>query len=186
MGFVVILDANVLYPAQLRDLLMRLSTKGIYQARWSLQILDEAFGAIQRDRPEIPPERLQRTRHLMMRAVPDGIVTGYEGLIPSFELPDPGDRHVVAAAVRAGAQVIVTQNLKDFPPDVLQPYGVEAKHPDVFLTEAMDIHERRFFAAISQMAASLRRPPKTESEIADDLERIGLVRVAGRIRDAFD
>jgi hypothetical protein len=69
----------------------------------------------------------------MDRAVPDCLVTGYEPLIEGLTLPDPNDRHILAAAIRCGAQIIVTLNLKDFPADVLDPYGVEAMHPDEFL-----------------------------------------------------
>ena len=130
MAFVVLDDACVLYPAPLRDLLVRLANTGVVRARWSAAILDECFRNILENRPELKPEALQRTRELMTRAVPDCMVTGFEQLIDGLVLPDADDRHVLAAAIRAGAQAIVTFNLDDFPAERLQPYNIEAKHPD--------------------------------------------------------
>ena len=115
MAFVVLYDACVLYPAPLRDLLVRLANTGVVRARWSAAILDECFRNILENRPELKPEALQRTRELMTRAVPDCMVTGFEQLIDGLVLPDSDDRHVLAAAIRAGAQAIVTFNLGDFP-----------------------------------------------------------------------
>lgn len=123
MAFVVLYDACVLYPAPLRDLLLRLSAKGLVQARWSDQILDEAFRSILGNRPELRASHLQRTRDLMNKAIPGALVTGYEGLVAGLALPDQDDCHVLAAAIRAGAQVIVTANLSDFPADKITPYG---------------------------------------------------------------
>src|SRR5687767_9319707 len=114
MAFVVIYDACVLYPAPLRDLLIRLAGKRLVQARWTEQILDECFRNIAANRPDLPEAALRRTRELMNRALPDVLVTGYEELIDGLTLPDPNDRHVLAAAIRSGAQVIVTTNLDDF------------------------------------------------------------------------
>ncbi len=120
MAFVVIYDACVLHPAPLRDLLIRLARTGLVHARWTDQILDETFRSVLRRRPELE-EPLRRTRDLMNAAVEDALVTGHESLIESFALPDPDDRHVLAAAVPAGAQSIVTFNLKDYPSDKLPP-----------------------------------------------------------------
>lgn len=121
MAFVVIYDACVLYPAPLRDLLIRIANAGIVRARWTDRILDECFDSIRDKRPDLPPDALDRTRRLMKEAVPDCVVGGYEPLITGLILPDPDDRHVLAAAVRADAQVIVTFNLKDFPAAELDP-----------------------------------------------------------------
>lgn len=131
MAFVVVYDACVLYPAPLRDLLVRLASKGVVRARWSEIILDECFRNILEQRPDLKPEMLRRTRELMTKAVADSIVTGFEGLVDGLSLPDPDDRHVLAVAIRAGAQTIVTFNLKDFPAATLAPYDIEAQHPDV-------------------------------------------------------
>lgn len=145
MGFVVVYDANVLYPSTLRDVLIHVSLTTLVQAKWSEQILEETFRNLKADRPDLDPVRLDRTRELMRTAVRDCLVTGYEPLINAVKLPDPDDRHVVAAAVRARAQVIVTFNLDDFPAAALAPWDLEAKHPDDFLVDqfhldAIELH----------------------------------------------
>jgi predicted nucleic acid-binding protein len=123
MAFTVIYDANVLYPNSLRDLLIRIAQAGVVQAKWSSEILDEALGSLRRNRPDISQDKISRLRDLLNAAVPDCLVTGYEPLIEGLKLPDAKDRHVLAAAIKAGAQVIVTRNLKDFPASDLQPLG---------------------------------------------------------------
>jgi predicted nucleic acid-binding protein len=112
MTFTVVYDANVLYPNTLRDLLIRIAQSGTVQAKWTNAILDEMLAALRRSRPDIPAEKLERLRDLMNKAVRDCLVTGHEPLIEGLKLPDPEDRHVLAAAIKAGAQVIVTRNLK--------------------------------------------------------------------------
>ena len=108
MAFIVLYDACVLYPAPLRDLLIRVAKTGVVRARWTDAILDECFRNILEQRPDLKPEALKRTRELMTQAVPDCLVTGFETLIDSLTLPDRDDRHVLAAAIRVGAQAIVT------------------------------------------------------------------------------
>lgn len=135
MAFVVIYDACVLYPPALRDFLFRLTRCGVVRARWSEPILDETVAAIVRDRPDLDAQKLARTKELMAKVVPDCLVTGFESLISSLSLPDPNDRHVLAAAIRAHAQTIVTANLRDFPPDVLAPFDIGARHPDDFVLD---------------------------------------------------
>lgn len=110
----MVYDANVLHPASLRDLLIRLACTGLYRARWTATILDEMVTSVIRANPELDRARIVRTRHLMIEAVPDCLVTGYEPLVEAIELPDQDDRHV-AAAIRCNAEVIVTNNLRDFP-----------------------------------------------------------------------
>lgn len=121
MAFVAIYDANVLYPSTLRDVLIRIAQGGLVQAKWTDQILDETFRNILKNHQDIPPEKLDRVRALMNAAIRDCLVRGHEPLIDAVKLPDPDDRHVLAAAIRAKAQVVVTFNLKDFPTDALAP-----------------------------------------------------------------
>src|SRR5207245_1767517 len=128
--FVVVYDASVLYPSTLRDLLIRIAQAGLAQAKWTEGILDEMFAALRRQRPELDPSKLDRTRQLMARAVRDWKITGHEVLIDSLKLPDPDDRHVLAAAIKANAQVIVTANLRDFPAESLRPWNIDPKSPD--------------------------------------------------------
>ena len=112
---VAFLDASVRYPAPLRDLLLELAVSDLYRAKWSARVHDEWIRALLRSRPDLAATRLERTRRLMDAHVQDVLVTGFEDLVPSLELPDPGDRHILAAAIRAEADIIVTANLKDFP-----------------------------------------------------------------------
>ncbi|MEU4363836.1 PIN domain-containing protein [Promicromonospora sp. NPDC023987] len=132
---VVLYDANVLYPSTLRDVLIRIGIARLATPRWTNQILDEVFRNLTANRPDLDPQRLSRTRTLMNRAIHDVLVTGYEHRIGDLVLPDPGDRHVLAAAIESGAQVNVTKNLKDFPVGALEPHGIAARHPDTFLRE---------------------------------------------------
>jgi hypothetical protein len=113
------------------------------QAKWTNAILDEMTAALRRNRPDVPAEKLNRLRGLMNKAVRDCLVSGYEPLIEGLKLPDPQDRHVLAAAIKAGAQVIVTRNLRDFPPEDLEPWDIEAKSPDAFVLDQVHINVPR-------------------------------------------
>lgn len=170
MAFVVIYDASVLYPAPIRDLLLRLARTGLFQARWTDQILDECFAALQRQRPDLPPDRLARTRELIVQAVPDCLVEGYQPLIDGLHLPDPDDRHVLAAAIRAGSQVIVTTNLRDFPAEQLSPYDIEAQSADDFVTELLSLAPDVVASTVREQAANLTQPPQTIEQLLDTLE----------------
>lgn len=173
-NFVAVFDACVLYPAQLRDLLLRVALSDAFKARWTDQIHEEWIGSLLRDRPDIPAERLTRTRELMNRAVPDCLVTEYEPFIEQLQLPDPNDRHVLAAAIRCQAGVIVTLNVRDFPDAVAAHYGISVQHPDEFLAHLFDLRPAVVCAAVREMRASLANPPKTVRELLDDLLRAGL------------
>src|SRR5580700_413996 len=109
-----ILDACVLYPAPLRDFFMRLAVK-LYQPKWTDTIHEEWIESILANRPDLTRAQLTRTRELMNQHGGACIVSGYESLISNLELPDPNDRHVLAAAIAAPARIIVTFNLSDFP-----------------------------------------------------------------------
>jgi predicted nucleic acid-binding protein len=123
--YTALLDANVLYPAPVRDIFIQLAVTDIYHAKWSAAIHDEWMRSLLRDKPRLDRAVLERTRDLMDRAVRDCFVTGYEALIPALTLPDPDDRHVLAAAIAGRCDVIVTQTLRDFPAEALAPYGLE-------------------------------------------------------------
>ncbi|MGH7272451.1 MAG: PIN domain-containing protein, partial [Polyangiaceae bacterium] len=132
--FIVVLDANVLFPFTLRDTLLRAAAAGFYQLRWTAQILDEVTRNLV-STGAMPEDRANRLRAIMEREFPEADVVGYEHLIDAMP-NDPKDRHVVAAAVKAGAQVITTANLKDF---ATLPDGVEAQSPDDFLCNLFDL-----------------------------------------------
>lgn len=135
MSIPVLYDACVLYGNEVRDLLIRIAISGLVRAHWTDEILEEAFGNLAANRPDLSPERLAVTRERMNTAVPGALVSGYEPLVEALKLPDPDDRHVLAAAIAAGAVVIVTSNLNDFPAEILQPLGIEAKTPDDFVLD---------------------------------------------------
>lgn len=182
MAFVAVYDANVLYPSTLRDLLIRIAMTGLVQAKWTDQILDETFRNLKAKRPDLDPRNLDRTRELMNRAVRDCLVRGHEPLIDALELPDPDDRHVLAAAIRAKAQVIVTFNLTDFPAPRLAPWDVEAVHPDAFVGAQIDLNDRIVYSAVRQIADSRLKPPASVADILESLERDGLVASAAALR----
>jgi len=173
-NFIVVYDANVLYPAPLRDLLMRLALTDLFRARWTEDIHGEWIRSVLESRPDLTREQLERTRSLMDAHVRDCLVEGYKSLISSLALPDPDDRHVLAAAIRANASVIVTYNLKDFPAEAVAQYGVEAQHPDEFIAHLIDLNQARVCAAAEEHRGSLRNPPKTVNEYLDTLLRQGL------------
>ena len=185
MAFVVLYDACVLYPAPLRDLLVRLANTGVVRARWSAQILDECFRSILKQRPDLKPEALHRTRELMTEAVPDCMVTGFEELVDGLILPDANDRHVLAAAIRAGAQAIVTFNLDDFPEAQLARYNIEAKHPDDFVIDVIDLALGRVTKVISEQAGALKNPPRSIADLLDTLRDQGLARSVAKLRELF-
>ena len=184
MTFTVLYDANVLYPNTLRDLLIRIAQSGTVQAKWTNAILDEMLAALRRNRPDIPAGKLERLRDLMNKAVRDCLVTGHEPLIEGLKLPDPDDRHVLAAAIKAGAQVIVTRNLKDFPESDLQPWDIEAKSPDAFVLDQVHIDIRAVAASVRQIADSRTNPPEAIEDVLTQLERDGLVESVTALRAA--
>lgn len=182
MAFGVTYDACVLHPAGLRDFLIRMAMTGLFRARWTDEILDEMERSILRRRPDLTTTKMERTRELMCGAVTDCLTTGYEGLVTGLELPDPGDRHVLAAAIRAGSAVIVTENIKDFPAKVLDPYNIEAQTPDTFVLHLIDLAPGTVSAVIQGQASALKNPPMTVNDVLDHLARSGLPRATAALR----
>jgi len=186
VAFIAVYDANVLHPASLRDLLVRLGLTGLFRARWTEQILDEMVTSIVRRRSDLDPQRLARTRELMCDAIADCLVTGYEPLIDALELPDPHDRHVLAAAIRSNAGVIVTANLDDFPPSALEPFNIEAQSPDNFVLHLVELAPARVAAVVQQQATALNNPPQTVDDLLERLVRNGLPRAVASLRAYLD
>nr|WP_242484962.1 PIN domain-containing protein [Rhodococcus sp. MS16] len=145
--------------------MIRLAQTGLVHAWWTDRFLDETFGNLAQDCPDIPTVKLDKLRELMNAAVPDCLVTGYEKLIPALTLPDVDDRHVLAAAVGAGAQVIVTANLRDFPDSESAQFSVEAKPPDEFAMDLFNLDGVRVHQAVSATAAGWRNPPGTPADV---------------------
>jgi predicted nucleic acid-binding protein len=176
-------DANILYPAPLRDLFIRLAQTGLVRARWTETIHNEWVRNVLKDNSQLSAERLARTRTLMNEAVRECLVSGYEDLIDSLTLPDPDDRHVLAAAIRAGAEVIVTYNMKDFPGEILARFDIEAQHPDDFLLSLFDVAPGLVCGAVKRQREGLRNPPKTAEELLATLENQGLTQAVARLRE---
>jgi len=173
--FTVIYDACVLYPAPLRDFLMWLGLSGRFRARWSREIHEEWKRNLLLNRQDLTRAQLDRTSDLMDRAIPDGVVEGYEGLIDGLVLPDSDDRHVLAAAIRCGASVIVTFNQRDFPEDALATFRIESQHPDEFIDNLFDLDAAAVVSAAQRQRAQLVHPSIDVDRYLDILLRQGLV-----------
>ncbi len=182
----VIYDACVLYPAPLRDTLMSLAVTRLFRAHWTDEIHDEWTKNLLQDRPDILPEQLARTRSVMDKAVPDALVSGYERLVQTLKLPDPNDRHILAAAIYASAGRIITLNLKDFPRRVLLKYQIEAWHPDAFIAELLEHYPLPAVAALSRQRKRLARPAQSKEEFFATLAPQGLHKTVEILRSRSD
>lgn len=163
MPYTAVLDANVLWPAALRCTLIRAGIAGLYRPVWSRRILDEMAATLHRA-GRVQPPRIERTIRLMEQALPQALVEGYEDLIPVMQ-NDPGDRHVLAAAVRAGAGTIVTFNVRHFPAESRAPYGIDVHTPDEYLLDLWDMNSAVIAAVLQEQAAQLRNPPPTAADV---------------------
>ena len=174
--FSALLDACVLYPAPLRDLLIQLGASRLFRARWTDAIHDEWIRNLLKNRPDIQEEKLARTRELMNKVIDDCLIDGYRNLIPSLELPDPDDRHILAAAIVGRVDVIVTYNLDDFPDLSLKGYGIEAQHPDAFIHHLLHLSTPKVCRAARQIRQRLDRPPISPEEYLDALLQAQLIK----------
>ena len=174
------MDANVLYPAPLRDFFMRLAVT-LYQPKWTASIHEEWIRNVLKDRPDLTLAQLTRTRELMDRHGGKCLVTGYEALIPTLSLPDANDRHVLAAAITAQAPIIVTFNLSDFPASTLAAYNVRAVHPDDFAESLYKAETERFVQLVRLHRQALVNPPKTALDYLATLAQCGLKKTAARL-----
>jgi hypothetical protein len=161
---------------------MRLALSDLFQARWTEEIHDEWTRNVLANRPDVTPKSLTRCREFMNEHVSDCLITGYESLIPGLKLPDPNDRHVLAAAIHGGAGSIVTFNLKDFPVSVLDAYSIEAIHPDEFIVGLWDEYPDSVLEAARLQRAGLRNPPRTPADFLDKLEQCRLLETVDRLR----
>ena len=176
-----VLDACVLYRPALRDLLMWLASVEAYAPRWTEHIHDEWIRNVLKDNPGISRSQIERTRRLMDTVNPESLVLGYENLMTTLHLPDPNDRHVLAAAIQANAPHIVTLNLSDFPDFALMPYHVRAVHPDYFLSALFDDNPDVFLQGVREHRAELRNPPKTAQDYISTLRTGNLHQLAIRL-----
>jgi hypothetical protein len=161
---------------------MRLALVDLFHARWSNDIHDEWTRNVAANRPDISPKSLARCRRLMDEHSPDSLITGYELLIPRLSLPDPDDRHVLAAAIHGGVKLIVTFNLDDFPASALAPYSIEAVHPDDFIAGLFDEAPDVVIEVVRRQREGLKNPPRSAAELLGTLEQCGLKETVARLR----
>ena len=179
----VVYDACVLFSASLRDLLLNIAAVGLVHPYWSDRIHEEWMRSLIRKRPHLLWERLERTRQEMNAEFPHSLVTGFEEMIPTLQLPDINDRHVLALAIYKEAKYIVTFNLDDFPKTALQPYEIEALSPDEFVQRLIKNHQSRVLQAVKKHRLSLTRSPKTVDEYLSTLEKQEIPKIVAFLRN---
>ena len=178
--FTAICDADILYSAAATDLIIETSRAGVFRARWTDEIHEEWIRNLKKNRPDLDEIKIERRRKLMDAAIPDALITGYESLSKSLSLPDPDDRHVLAAAIVGGADVIVTRNLKHFPEAQLSPFDIEAQHPDTFLVHQRGLNEQLFLECVRACRRRLKRK-NSPDEYLEGLARAELVVLAAEL-----
>ena len=179
--FTVVLDACVLYPAPVRDILLHLANLDLYKPKWTKEIQEEWKRSLLENRPDLGANQLDKTIRAMNKAFPDSNVSSYESLINVFRLPDNNDRHVLAAAVRCHAEVIVTYNLKDFPARTLKAFDLEAQHPDTFISNLIDLNPETAVKAFQNQVSFLRNPPLKADQVLGHLRKAGLVSASEKL-----
>ena len=171
---IAVLDANVLYPAPVRDLLLNLADARLFQPKWTKAIQDEWTTKLLINRLDITQHALERTVKAMNTAFPDAEVSNYSNIINNLTLPDPDDRHVLAAAIKAEATHIVTANIKDFPRNNLASYSIRVSTPDDFVTRLIEADFVTAYFAFEVMVSRLKNPPIKREDVLAMLKKCGL------------
>ena len=169
---VAVFDANCLFSKHLRYLLVGFAVYGVARGRWSRKLLEETAANLAGKLRGDSLEDLGRWIKNETNLVRDGLVTGYERWIDRFELPDPNDAHVVAAAIECGATTIVTANLRDFPAEVLEPFKIEVTDPDTFVMRCMDANPVIAARLIEEASSPERLLDRLENEIPRSIARM--------------
>ncbi|MRX42971.1 PIN domain-containing protein [Agromyces kandeliae] len=181
--FTAFLDACVLVPIAPCDTMLRMADSGAFRPLWSRRVVDEALRALERIHPDIDPSRFQSRFRSMDEAFDDALVEGWEALEGGIELPDPDDRHVVAAAIRGRADVIVTENVSDFPEAALRPFGLAAIRLDDFLLDQFDLGPSATCQVITEQAAAMTHPPVAAEVLLARLARSGAPKFAEAVSE---
>lgn len=186
--YTAILDANVMFPVNVFDILAQFCIEGLFTAKWSEDIDDEWTKNLLASRTDLTKEQVFKRRDRQRIALPDWEVEKekYQSLIAAINLPDINDRHVLAAAIAGHADSIVTFNIKDFPSDVLDQYDIEAIHPDDFICHQLDLIPYQALTAIKHIRLRLKNPPYTAQELLDSYERSGLTSTVTKLKDAIE
>ena len=171
---VVVLDANVLYGATLRNLILYLADVSLFQPKWSALIQEEWLRNLLKNRSDLSPKHLARTQRQMDNAFPNANTVGFETLIPQLNLPDPDDHHVLALAIHTGAKFILTSNRKDFPKRVLDPLGIDVLTPNQFLKFLQEQSPETVQYAFEETHRSMIRPAITKKRLVEMLVKAGL------------
>ena len=180
--FVALLDANVLYSAQTRDLFLQLARDSIYQAKWTIAIQEEWRNALLRNATHLKHARIERLLEIMHESFPNALVFGYEKLIESLSLPDPDDRHVLAAAKFGQCDFLVTHNIRHFPTEYAASLGIRVVSPDEFLIPLLLSYPEEFCVSVRKVLARLRNPAYTPEEYLSRLARAGLLQTSSELR----
>jgi predicted nucleic acid-binding protein len=179
---VAVFDACILYPFHLRNIIVQAAADRLVEARWTDEIHNEWIRNLAAETPTIPIERLQKTRRLMNDALPGATISGYGDLVPTVSLPDPDDRHVVAAAIAGGASIIVTWNLRDFPTTALKKYGLRRQTPDAFLAGLYDDVPDLVIGSLANARRNLNKSRVSASDFIDILNHQKLTQLVTRLR----
>jgi hypothetical protein len=178
---VAVFDACILYPFHLRNIIVQAAVDRLVDARWTDAIHEEWIMNLAANAPTLPLERLYAVRRLMNDALPDANVSRYEDLIPTVHIPDPDDRHVVAAAISAGSSLILTWNLRDFPETELTTHGLRSQTPDAFLAELYDQVPDLTVGSLANARRNLNRSGVSVKEFIDVLNTQNLTQLAMRV-----
>lgn len=174
--FTAVLDTNVIYPIEIRDLLFWFAHFDLFTVKWSQHIFDEWESVMKRK--NISSTEITKRTNVANLAFPDALVTNYESLIEGLSLPDEKDRHVLAAAIKTNANVIVTNNLKDFPKAYLASFGLSAKSADNFIADIIDLNHKKAVEAFRKLVLNRMNPDLDEYEVLDNLRKNGLTKSA--------
>ena len=177
-----VLDACVLYSAPVRGFLLRLATAESFCPFWSEEIQNEWTRNLLQNRPDLKQDDLEQTRRRMDFHFPGSHVSGHDAIIPTLNLPDIKDRHVLAVAIQVKAKYIVTFNLSDFPELILQSHNIEAVSPDDFVMRLISQNRSRVLWTVRSHQSSLTRPPKTVDEYLAELEERGFIKTVALLR----
>lgn len=180
-----LLDACVLYPAPVRDFLLSVAAEYVFMPKWSREIQDEWVRNLLLNRPDLNKEQLSLTVTAMNIAFPEASVENYGSYINSVVIPDPKDRHVIAAAIKSNSSVIVTFNLKHFPNSLCRKHHLIAIGPDQFLIECLKSYPNQVIRAFEKMVKRLKNPPKTYSQVLNALWRCNLPEIVKELEKIY-